>query len=180
MPGGRVHLEVGHGVLQVLTHPWIRAHLEELQPPSPHRAAAILVLTGVDQLDTAGLLRAAPDATWQAFHGPDTDLPNLWLGYHPHLGLLEADHIEGAVVVPLASVHPDHRNANTDAHLRSLTTLIEMLDAGRSTTRPPEPHRTADPQRTADPLTGPNPPSADARSPSEAAPRAWPSDQLTR
>ena len=146
---GRVQLEVSNGLDQILAHPWIRDHLEELVRPDGSRAAGYLSLVSVHDVDTTGLIAAAPDAAWQAYCGLDTDTPNLWLGYHPSTGLLEADHVDGVLLVPLTSAAPDLRTPAADAHLRRLTTLVDLLDASWAGTRP-----TSIDQTAVDPLTG--------------------------
>ncbi|MGB7962938.1 MAG: hypothetical protein WCF12_08290 [Propionicimonas sp.] len=150
---GRIEIDVSTGLVELLDHPWVADHVEEVvrQPGNPH--AGQLTLTGVTELPVDGLVAAAPQAGWQAYCGQDTLTPNLWVGYHPTIGLAEADHVDGELVVTLTDAHAAAHNPHVRARLDTLTQISRLLDAERHPAPNPDP-LAAPITSPADPLTG--------------------------
>ena len=123
--------------------------------------AGQFTLTGVAELPVDGLIAAAPQAAWQAFCGQDTVTPNLWVGYHPAIGLAEADQVDGELVVTLTDAHAAADDPHVRARLDRLTQITGLLDAERQISPARFDPLAAAITAAADPLTGdgryPNP-----------------------
>jgi hypothetical protein len=84
-------------------------------------------LDGIDWFDDAALIRDAPEAAWEVALGPDTEQPGVWLSYTPQTGLVEATHLDEAVLVPLAWTGPGAPPPGAADQLQRLRTAHALL-----------------------------------------------------
>jgi hypothetical protein len=147
---GSAVIEVAAGLPAVLTCPWVAEHAVEFEPldggryvslidsPGDGTSMADLVaghdhgvvhLDDVNWFDDAALIAAAPDASWQAFVGLDTEQAGLWLAYTPATGLVEGSHIDHDVMVPVEWANPATRTREVQAQLARIATVRAALAA---------------------------------------------------
>ena len=109
-----------------------------IQPPGDQTNLTDLVaghdhgtvhLDDVNWFDDAALLAAAPDASWQAYIGLDTEQSGLWLAYTPATGLVEGSHIDHDVMIPVEWANPATRTGAQEAQLARIATVRAALAA---------------------------------------------------
>jgi hypothetical protein len=148
---GPASVQVASGLPEVLGCRWIAEHASAVQPTESvvlreqdgvdDVAAFVLTcwdkgyeqatidLADVNWFNDAALVAEAPDASWQAFLGSDTEQPGLWLAYTPTTGLVEGTHIDHEVVIPLSWAHPARRTGAEEAQLARITAVVDALHA---------------------------------------------------
>ena len=143
---GFASLQVAAGLPEVLTCPWVADHAVEVEPAGGTLQAladdvAALALTcsnqgydsgvidldGVNWFDDADLTATAPQASWQAFLGADTEQPGLWLAYTPTTGLVEGSHVDHDVMIPVEWADPATRTEIESAQLARITEVRATL-----------------------------------------------------
>jgi hypothetical protein len=147
---GSAVIEVAAGLPEILACPWVAEHAVEFEPtgggpyvnliqsPGDQTNLTDLVtghdhgsvhLDDVNWFDDAALIAAAPDASWQAYIGLDTEQAGLWLAYTPTTGLVEASHIDHDVMVPVDWANPADRTWAQEAQVARITTVRAALAA---------------------------------------------------
>jgi hypothetical protein len=167
---GPATLEVTGGLIEVLGCPWVAAHAVAAAPAESvvvrefegaddvHAFTltcadkgydqAVIDLDSVNWFPDSALIESAPGASWQAFLGPDTEQPGLWLAYTPGTGLVEGCHAGHDVMIPVDWANPATRTGAQAAQLARITAVraaLAMLAAqdGLRTTQPVLPPTTA-------------------------------------
>lgn len=150
---GPATLEVTGGLIEVLGCPWVAAHATAATPAESvvlrefdgvddvHAFTltcgdkgydqAVIDLDSVNWFDDTALIESAPHASWQAFLGPDTEQPGLWLAYTPATGLVEGCHADHDVMIPVDWANPATRTGAEEAQLARITAVRAALAGSR-------------------------------------------------
>jgi hypothetical protein len=146
---GPATLEVTGGLIEVLGCPWVAAHAVAAAPAESvvvrefegaddvHAFTltcadkgydqAVIDLDSVNWFPDSALIESAPGASWQAFLGPDTEQPGLWLAYTPGTGLVEGCHAGHDVMIPVDWANPATRTGAEEAQLARITAVRAAL-----------------------------------------------------
>ena len=140
---GEAALKVYRGLAEISAQPMVKAHTDFIEAYEGMEDAGQINLVGVDWFSQVGLAAAVPNAAWELFLGPGSEVSNTYYGYHPDVisnGIpLIGFHLDHEIVVPLSytMAHLPPRAAASLAALRHLDNLFQEL-AGPSANRYPQ------------------------------------------